>query len=147
MAIPLASIADLRASCPIHLQAAVLEVSPPTHWPGRAKVRAKVQRVFRGDVSLEETIAIEMSAVEAQAGPPGDFFYGWSTLRAAPYIEVYLTRTDKGVTLPTNSCSALLDALTDAPVLALPVPSEISWTRRPLLEWLREWWIGPRRRR
>jgi hypothetical protein len=146
MAIPLASIVDLRASCPIHLQAAVLEVSPPTHWPGRATVRAKVRRVFRGDVSLEETIAIEMSAVQAQAGPPGDFFYGWSTLQAARYIEIYLTRSDKGLTLPTNSCSALLDALTESPVLLLPVPSDIPWTRRPLLQRLRGWLIGDRRR-
>jgi hypothetical protein len=138
MAIPLARIVDLRASCPIHLQAAVLEVSPPTRWPGPATVRAKVQRVFRGDLSVQETIAIEMSAVDAQAGPPGEVFYGWTTLRAARYIEVYLIRTDKGVTLPTNSCSVLLDALTDAPVLAFPAPSDIPWTRRPLFQWLRE---------
>jgi hypothetical protein len=146
VAISLASIVNLRASCPIHLQAAVLEVSPPPHWPGRATVRAKVQRVFRGDVSLEETIAIEMAAVETPPGPPGDFFYGWPTLRAARYVEVFLTRGDRGVTLPTNSCSTLLDALTDSPVLALPIPNAISWTRRPFLQRIKGWLVGNRRR-
>jgi hypothetical protein len=137
MAIPLGGVLSLRASCPIHLQAAVLEAIPPTQSPGGATVRARVERVFRGDVALGEVIAIQIRTVrEGEEIAPGDFYYSWAHLQSSRYIEVYLKRLESGVILPTNSCSELLDALTDAPVLEAHTPAPL---RRTIFERLAEW--------
>jgi hypothetical protein len=129
MAIPRAQILKDRAACPLQVQASLLEIVPPEFWPGPATVRARVERVFRGAIGVGETISIQINTVRDEPIPLGDFFYQWEGLRVARFIELCLDRVGDRLRLPNNSCSTILGALTEAPVLELPPRRRWPWRR------------------
>jgi hypothetical protein len=129
MAIPLSRILKHRAACPNHIQASLFEVEPPARWPGPATVHAKIERVFRGAVLPGDTIVVQMNTVRTEHIPAGDFFYAWEGLRAARFIEVCLDGAAGSLRLPNNSCSTILQELTESPVLELAARRRSLWQR------------------
>lgn len=135
--IPAPQILEMRGECPVHVQLEVDGVQPPSVSPGPAQVVGRVMRVFRGSVAPGSSLTLALDVLRpGDDCPMGDFYYGWERVEQARFLEVFLEPHGDTLRVPTNSCSEIIDELTDAPQLAWSTAqARTGWPAR-LLRWL-----------
>ena len=115
MAIPWNAVLAARSETANHVQCEVVALNRPVLLPGAVEAQLRIVRVFRGSLTPGTLLRVCLHAIESQGEvPDGDFYYDWSMLRGARYMELFV---DERLSLPFNSCSGIIEAPTVAPVL------------------------------